>query len=283
MIFGEQPAPRDDAVDARLDSSSPRCSSLIDEGQWEAAQDKLQTLTTTVATVNDDVRKQELVTEWQELTVKVEAQDAAAVLPPDVPPPGLPGRAGGRARHADVVRRPPRRRPRTSPSETTTVAIGDHDLVADEYSRGFASADIGPSDDTAADQPPHRRRCPRRRVRLPDAVGGDPAADSDSSANAADAATVATQSPPPRDAPRSWSSTVRSSSRPVGGTARRAKSPTVEAPPTTAANAAPKRRSRRHRGARTGDWLRRRRQLGGLRPQRYPSVSVVASLSEASA
>src|ERR1700752_773826 len=63
---------------------------LIDEGQWDAAQDKLQTLTTTVATVNDGEQKQELVTQWQKLTVKVDAKDANATLPPGVPPPVMP-------------------------------------------------------------------------------------------------------------------------------------------------------------------------------------------------
>ncbi|WP_006244203.1 anti-sigma-D factor RsdA [Mycolicibacterium tusciae] len=89
MIFGEQPATRDDAV-MLASQQLAEVQQLVDEGQWDAAQQKLQTLTTTVATVNDDVRKQELVTEWQELTVKVDAQDAAAVLPPDVPPPVFP-------------------------------------------------------------------------------------------------------------------------------------------------------------------------------------------------
>ena len=63
---------------------------LIDEGQWDAAQDKLQTLTTTVATVNDVEQKQELVTQWQDLTVKVDAKDPNATLPPGAPPPVMP-------------------------------------------------------------------------------------------------------------------------------------------------------------------------------------------------
>ena len=89
MIFGEQNATRDDAV-MLASQQLAEVQQLVDQGQWDAAQQKLQTLTTTVATVNDDAAKQELVTEWQQLTVKVEAQDAAAVLPPDVPPPVFP-------------------------------------------------------------------------------------------------------------------------------------------------------------------------------------------------
>ena len=89
MIFGEQNATRDDAV-MLASQQLAEVQQLVDQGQWDAAQQKLETLTTTVATVNDDAAKQELVTEWQQLTVKVEAQDPAAVLPPDVPPPVFP-------------------------------------------------------------------------------------------------------------------------------------------------------------------------------------------------
>jgi hypothetical protein len=89
MLFGEQQAPRDDAVQLASQQLA-EVQQLIDQGQWDAAQDKLQTLTTTVATVNDVEQKQELVTQWQELTVKVESQDANATVPPNVPPPTFP-------------------------------------------------------------------------------------------------------------------------------------------------------------------------------------------------
>jgi Anti-sigma-D factor RsdA to sigma factor binding region len=89
MLFGEQPQKRNDPV-MLASQQLAEVQQLIDEGQWDAAQDKLQTLTTTVATVNDVEQKQELVTEWQELTVKVDAKDANATLPPGEPPPPMP-------------------------------------------------------------------------------------------------------------------------------------------------------------------------------------------------
>ncbi|MGV0642733.1 anti-sigma-D factor RsdA [Mycolicibacterium sp. XJ2546] len=89
MLFGEQQTTRDDPV-MLASQQFAEVQQLIDEGQWEAAQDKLQTLTTTVATVDDVDRKQEFVSDWQELTVKVQAQDPAATIPPDVPPPVFP-------------------------------------------------------------------------------------------------------------------------------------------------------------------------------------------------
>ncbi|KUI16852.1 hypothetical protein AU193_21925 [Mycobacterium sp. GA-1285] len=90
MLFGEQHDTRDDAVVLAAQTQMAEVQQLIDQGQWEAAQDKLETLTTTVATVDDTARKEDLVTKWQELTVKVEAQDAAATLPPNAPPPTFP-------------------------------------------------------------------------------------------------------------------------------------------------------------------------------------------------
>lgn len=119
MIFGEQPATRDDAV-MLASQQLAEVQQLVDEGQWDAAQQKLQTLTTTVATVNDDVRKQELVTEWQELTVKVDAQDAAAVLPPDLPPPVFPDVPVVVLDTPTSSDNPSSQTTTTSPSETTS-------------------------------------------------------------------------------------------------------------------------------------------------------------------
>src|ERR1700754_5014337 len=87
MLFGEET--RTDQV-TLASQQLAEVQQLIDEGQWQQAQDKLQAVTTTVATVNDVEQKQELVSQWQQLTVKVDAKDAAATLPPGAPPPQMP-------------------------------------------------------------------------------------------------------------------------------------------------------------------------------------------------
>lgn len=87
-LFGEQPT-RDVAVEL-ASTELQQVQQLIDQGDWQAAQQKLQTLTTTVATVDDEAQKQQLVTQWQELSVKVESRDPNATVPPDAPPPVLP-------------------------------------------------------------------------------------------------------------------------------------------------------------------------------------------------
>ena len=121
-LFGEQQQTRTDQV-ALASQQLAEVQQLIDEGQWDAAQDKLQTLTTTVATVNDVEQKQELVTQWQDLTVKVDAKDSNATLPPGVPPPVMPEPAGRCAGldHVDnhVV----------GDEQLDVVIVGDHHLV----------------------------------------------------------------------------------------------------------------------------------------------------------
>lgn len=90
MFFGEQQATRDDQVALATQTQMAQVEKLIEQGDWTAAHDKLQTLTTTVAAVEDTSRQQELVDQWQQLSVKVETRDPAATVPPDAPPVVLP-------------------------------------------------------------------------------------------------------------------------------------------------------------------------------------------------
>lgn len=87
-LFGEPQGVRDDRVALAAQTEMAEVQRLIDQGDWDQAQQKLETLTTSVADVEDVTRKQELVDEWNQLSVKVETRDPAATLPP--PEPGDP-------------------------------------------------------------------------------------------------------------------------------------------------------------------------------------------------
>jgi Anti-sigma-D factor RsdA to sigma factor binding region len=122
MFFGEQQSQRNDAV-MLASQQLAEVQQLIDDGQWEAAQDKLQTLTTTVASVNDVEAKEDLVTQWQELTVKVERQDANATVAPGAPAPVFPDVPAVVAPGTDTSTLS--EAATTSPSETTTSSPSD--------------------------------------------------------------------------------------------------------------------------------------------------------------
>ncbi len=140
MFFGEeQDSSRDDAVVLAAQTEMAEVQKLINDGQWDAAQQKLETLTTTVNTVNDVEAKQDLVSEWQELTVKVEAQDPAATVPPGVPPPEFPD-------IPVVVLDTPTPSDATTTSESPTSTSNPSDTTT--------PSTPGPSDTTTPSTPP---------------------------------------------------------------------------------------------------------------------------------
>ena len=137
--------------------------------------------------MNDVEHKQELVTQWQELTVKVESKDANATVPPGAPLPRPARRAGGRCsgiRHDDnhdhifVGDRRPRRRltPRrlqTSPSETTTTSPSETATTSPSSPTSSPVQQLPPTTllgsaaavDPVATRRRRRPRCRRRRRR----------------------------------------------------------------------------------------------------------------------
>jgi hypothetical protein len=90
QLFGEQPSERSDQV-MLASQQLAEVQQLVEQGDWQQAQDRLQTLSTTVQSVDRVEDKQELVQQWNALAYKVVEQDPAATLPPpDQPQPVLP-------------------------------------------------------------------------------------------------------------------------------------------------------------------------------------------------
>lgn len=88
-LFGHQQV-RDDQV-ALASAELQQVQELVDQGQWQQAQDKLVALSSTVQGVEAPEQKQQLVDQYNNLTIKVVEQDPAATLPPPGEPmPQLP-------------------------------------------------------------------------------------------------------------------------------------------------------------------------------------------------
>jgi hypothetical protein len=89
-IFGQQEATRADQV-SLASAQLQQVQQLIENGQWEEAQNKLVAVSNTVQSVDAPVEsKQQLVEQWNALTYKVVEQDPAATLAPGEPLPVLP-------------------------------------------------------------------------------------------------------------------------------------------------------------------------------------------------
>jgi hypothetical protein len=90
QLFGQQPSERSDQV-MLASQQLAEVQQLVEQGDWQQAQDRLQTLSTTVQSVDRVEDKQELVQQWNALAYKVVEQDPAATLPPpDQPQPVMP-------------------------------------------------------------------------------------------------------------------------------------------------------------------------------------------------
>ena len=92
-LFGEKNVVRDDKVALAAQTEMAQVQQMIDQGDWEQAQQKLQAVSTQVQSVDDVTTKTDLIQQWNELSVKVGTRDAEATLPPStagepaVPPP----------------------------------------------------------------------------------------------------------------------------------------------------------------------------------------------------
>ncbi len=157
MLFGEQQQPTRDTAVMLASQQLAEVQQLIDEGQWDAAQDTLQTLTTTVATVNDVEQKQELVTQWQELTVKVESKDANATVPPGAPLPQMPDVPVVVAPGSDTTTTTTTSSPETtttSPSDTTTSPTSPSETTTTSPSETATTSPSSPTSSPVQQLPP---------------------------------------------------------------------------------------------------------------------------------
>jgi Anti-sigma-D factor RsdA to sigma factor binding region len=94
-LFGEQTVVRDDKVALAAQTEMAQVQQMIDQGDWDQAQQKLQAVSTQVQSVDDVTTKTDLIQQWNELSVKVGTRDANATLPPSTPgEPAAPPPAG---------------------------------------------------------------------------------------------------------------------------------------------------------------------------------------------
>jgi hypothetical protein len=89
-LFGTQRV-SDDEVMLAAQTEMQHVQTLIDQGQWEQAQTKLQQLSPKVQSLDVPEHKQQLIQQWNALTYKVVEQNPEATLPPAGEPlPALP-------------------------------------------------------------------------------------------------------------------------------------------------------------------------------------------------
>ena len=84
MLFGAPKQVRDDQVALAARTELNQVQDLIAQGDWAQAQDKLVSVSTQVATIEDSPQKQELLDQFNDLSAKVVERDPEATAPPGI-------------------------------------------------------------------------------------------------------------------------------------------------------------------------------------------------------
>ena len=84
MLFGAPKQVRDDQVALAARTEMQQVQSLIAQGDWEQAQDRLVAVSSQVASIGDEQQKQDLLDQFNDLSAKVVERDPAATAPPGI-------------------------------------------------------------------------------------------------------------------------------------------------------------------------------------------------------
>lgn len=84
MLFGTPKEVRDDQVGLAAKTTLNQVQDLIEQGDWNQAQNKLVEVSSQVASIGDEQQKQDLLDQFNDLSAKVVERDPAATAPPGV-------------------------------------------------------------------------------------------------------------------------------------------------------------------------------------------------------
>ncbi len=88
-MFFDGPRVNEDQIILSAKAELAKVQQMIDRGQWVQAQNQLAEVSSTVQSMNDGNRRQDLMDQVNLLNTRVESRDPNATLPPNSGPPGV--------------------------------------------------------------------------------------------------------------------------------------------------------------------------------------------------
>jgi len=112
-MFFDQPRVKDDQIELSAKADLAKVQQMINQGQWDQAQNQLAEVSSAVQSMNDGASRHDLMDEVNLLNTRVEARDPNATLPPPAAVPPAPKTKPPKAPAASTT-------PTVSPAPTTT-------------------------------------------------------------------------------------------------------------------------------------------------------------------
>ena len=108
-MFFDEPRVNEDQIMLSAKADLAKVQQMIDQGQWVQAENQLAEVSSTLQSMNDGNRRQDLIDQVNLLNTRVESRDPNATLPPSsMPSANLPA---------------PESKPPTAPAASTTPAV----------------------------------------------------------------------------------------------------------------------------------------------------------------
>ncbi len=243
-LFGTPKEVRDGKVALAARSELLKVQELISQGDWQQAQEKLVAVSTQVAEVGDEQQKQELLTQFNDLSAKVVERDPAATAPPGViytVPPSAAELVPAVAPPSDTTTTTATTTATTATTATTTTSAATNSETSSATTSPAAtttppSSSAGSATATASTTAPASATAPVTTSAAAPPQTSSPAPAAATSATSANSSsdTPATTSVPTAPASQSPAAATAPSSTPTASPTQQATTAATAAPATTA-------------------------------------------------
>jgi Anti-sigma-D factor RsdA to sigma factor binding region len=129
-MFFDQPRVKDSQIELSAKAELAKVQQMIDQGQWTQAQNQLAEVSSTVQSMNDGARRNDLLDEVNLLNTRVESRNPNATLPPAAPKPKAPAASSTSPVAPSPSTKPPTAASTTAPSPSaspsTSPSSGRH-------------------------------------------------------------------------------------------------------------------------------------------------------------
>lgn len=229
MLFGTPKEVRDDQVGLAAKTTLNQVQNLIEQGDWNQAQNKLVEVSTQVASIGDEQQKQDLLDQFNDLSAKVVERDPAATAPPGVVytvPPSAAELVPAVAPPTSTPSAPPPPSDSTTPATSTTSGSPTSGTSSASSSPSSPSSSPSSSSSSSSSSSASSSASPSASPSSPSPSAATettpPAASSVSQAASTTPPPAATSTPPASEnsspAPRSAQTTTPTSAAPVATT-----------------------------------------------------------------